>query len=211
MPALLPDMTGKRVIDLGCGEGWLCRLAADQGASDVLGIDPSTRMLALAGDRTSDPRIHYRQSFVEDTYLAPASVDVVVSILALHYVADLAASLRTAASWLGHGGVFVCILEHPNVTAPLPGRELIEKDGRPFAALLHRYFDEGERREHWFVDDVVKYHRGLATILNSVISAGLTLDRVDEPLPSAEARATNPRSRDDLICPRLLAIRAVAA
>lgn len=28
---LLPDFTGKRVLDLGCGYGWHCRYAAEQG------------------------------------------------------------------------------------------------------------------------------------------------------------------------------------
>ena len=43
---LLPPLTGKRVLDLGCGYGWHCRYAAQQGAAKVLGLDASRRMIA---------------------------------------------------------------------------------------------------------------------------------------------------------------------
>ena len=44
--AMLPDLTGKSVIDLGCGYGWFCRAARELGASDVTGVDISEKMLA---------------------------------------------------------------------------------------------------------------------------------------------------------------------
>jgi SAM-dependent methyltransferase len=40
------------VLDLGCGDGWFCRYAAESGVQSVVGIDPSRRMLALARERT---------------------------------------------------------------------------------------------------------------------------------------------------------------
>ncbi|HEY1299762.1 MAG TPA: class I SAM-dependent methyltransferase, partial [Stellaceae bacterium] len=46
--ALLPDLSGASVLDLGCGFGWFCRWARQQGAARVLGIDISRRMLERA-------------------------------------------------------------------------------------------------------------------------------------------------------------------
>lgn len=40
---LLPDFAGKKVLDLGCGYGWHCRYAAEQGAVYVLGTDISKK------------------------------------------------------------------------------------------------------------------------------------------------------------------------
>jgi len=37
--AMLPAIKGLRVVDLGCGFGWFCRWAREQGAATVLGLD----------------------------------------------------------------------------------------------------------------------------------------------------------------------------
>ena len=49
---LLPDFHGKRVLDLGCGFGWHCRYALEQGAISAVGIDISQRMLEDAKSKT---------------------------------------------------------------------------------------------------------------------------------------------------------------
>ncbi|MBM7564179.1 2-polyprenyl-3-methyl-5-hydroxy-6-metoxy-1,4-benzoquinol methylase [Paenibacillus sacheonensis] len=43
---MLPELSGKRVLDIGCGFGWHCRYASEQGAASVVGIDISANMLA---------------------------------------------------------------------------------------------------------------------------------------------------------------------
>jgi ubiquinone/menaquinone biosynthesis C-methylase UbiE len=48
--AMLPDLTGRSVVDLGCGYGWFVRWAREAGADHVLGLDVSEKMLARAGD-----------------------------------------------------------------------------------------------------------------------------------------------------------------
>ena len=48
---LLPDLAGKRVLDLGCGYGWHCQYAAQCGASYVLGLDISEKMLQVAREK----------------------------------------------------------------------------------------------------------------------------------------------------------------
>ena len=48
LKALLPELAGKRVLDLGCGFGWHCRYAAEHGAARVLGTALSQRMLERA-------------------------------------------------------------------------------------------------------------------------------------------------------------------
>src|SRR4051794_13646433 len=56
---LLPVLSGLRVLDLGCGDGDLARWCLERGASIVVGVDLSTRMLGLARERTADARITY--------------------------------------------------------------------------------------------------------------------------------------------------------
>ena len=62
---LFPPLAGKRVLDLGCGYGWHCKYAAEQGAERVLGIDLSRRMLAEAQRRNGDAKIEYRLCGIE--------------------------------------------------------------------------------------------------------------------------------------------------
>ncbi|HEY2551597.1 MAG TPA: class I SAM-dependent methyltransferase, partial [Streptosporangiaceae bacterium] len=37
--AMLPEVSGRRAVDLGCGFGWFCRWARQNGAASVLGLD----------------------------------------------------------------------------------------------------------------------------------------------------------------------------
>lgn len=180
--ARLPQVSGLDVLDIGCGDGALCRDLVGRGASSALGVDPSERMLELAAARTHDPRIHYRRAFAEDLRLERESVDLVVSSLALHYVEDLDTLLGTVSSWLRPDGVIVASMEHPVVTAA-PG-------GVP--GLVDRYAAEGRRDAPWFDTGVIKYHRRVATVLNAVIGAGLRIDGVDEPAPDSAAVAARP-------------------
>jgi ubiquinone/menaquinone biosynthesis C-methylase UbiE len=196
LKGLLPDLTGADVIDLGCGDGTLCRSVAEAGAASVLGVDPSSRMLALATARTDDPRVRYQQGFAEDLRLPPACADLVTSSLALHYVADLAALFGQVATWLRPGGLLVASMEHPAVTASAGAGE----DGDGYAA-------EGVRRSHWYVDGVVKHHRMVSTVVNELLGAGLVLTALAEPVPSPtllEARPDLARHRER---PPLLLIR----
>ena len=74
--ALLPELRGGRVLDLGCGFGWFCRWAAGQGAASVLGVDVSERMLARAAAETQSEAISYRRADLERFDPAPGVFDL---------------------------------------------------------------------------------------------------------------------------------------
>ncbi len=114
---LLPEFHGLRVLDMGCGYGWHCAWAAEQGAASVLGIDLSIRMLEEAERRNANPVISYKRMALEDAAFAPASFDVVLSSLAFHYVRDIEELFRRIHTWLAPGGDFVFSAEHPVFTA----------------------------------------------------------------------------------------------
>src|SRR6266542_7116134 len=69
--ALLPDLRGLDVLDLGCGFGWFCRWGRQQGAAHVVGIDVSERMLARGRTTTQDPAITYTRADMEHLALSP--------------------------------------------------------------------------------------------------------------------------------------------
>ena len=62
---LFPKLQGKKVLDLGCGYGWHCKYAAQMGATEILGIDSSQKMIAKAVADNSDDKIKYNQMIEE--------------------------------------------------------------------------------------------------------------------------------------------------
>jgi SAM-dependent methyltransferase len=143
--AMLPEMPGLRVVDLGCGFGWFCRWAAEQGAASVLGLDLSERMLARARESAAGPAIAYERADLERLELPEGAFDLAYSSLALHYVEDAARLFATVHRALVPGGHFVFSTEHPIYMAPTnPGWELDGEGRRVWP--LNQYLVEGPRR-----------------------------------------------------------------
>lgn len=105
--AMLPDLAGKQVIDLGCGYGWFCRSAREAGAANVLGIDLSEKMLARARELTDDSGISYQRGDLAQLTLHGQTFDLAYSQLALHYLPDLAPLFSTLYQALQPGGWLV--------------------------------------------------------------------------------------------------------
>jgi len=206
--ALLPDLRDKRVLDLGCGFGWHCRYARQQRARSVVGVDVSEKMLARANELTDDPGIAYRRSAIEDVDIPELAFDVVISSLALHYVERFDLACQKVYRALAAGNSFVLSVEHPIFTA-LPGQDWYYGPG---GERLHwpvdNYQAEGIRHTHWMADDIVKYHRTLATYVNTLIDAGFCISRVAEPEPPSEMRAERPGLEDEFRRPMFLLIAA---
>ena len=89
MSKLMPDISGKRVLDLGCGCGVNCLDFVHRGASRVLGVDLSEKMLTVARREANDPRIEYLRMDMSDLSSVKECFDLVYSSLAFHYVEDL--------------------------------------------------------------------------------------------------------------------------
>lgn len=207
--ALLPDVAGRRVLDLGCGAGQLAHHLATAGAAEVVGLDVSERMLALARAEWAHPRVTYRRGALEEVTFPPGRFDLVVSSLVLHYVVDYAGLVRRISGWLAPHGVLVYSTEHPIFTARLPGDGwVLDEEGRRVRWGLDRYAEEGAREETWFVPGVRKVHRTLATLINELVDAGLTVERVVEPIPTEAWLAARPQWRDERRRPMFLLIRA---
>ena len=187
---LLPDLRGLRVLDLGCGFGWFCRFARQQGAASVLGVDVSERMLARAAAETSDDGIRYLRADLEQLTLVPRSFDFAYSSLALHYVENLERLLAQLHAALAAGAAFVFSAEHPIYTAP-PIPAGWTRDGRK-TWPVDRYLDEGPRSTDWLATGVIKQHRTIATYFALLRRTGFAVTHIDEWGPSHEQVAAQP-------------------
>ncbi len=204
--SMLPELAGRRVVDLGCGVGWFSRFAESQSAASVLGIDVSTKMLERARAETGATTVDYRCVDLDQLDLIAHS-DVVFSSLTLHYVRDLDRLLTAIALSMQPGGSLVFSVEHPIYSAPTSQNFVTTDDGDRFWPL-DNYLVEGERVTSWFVDGIVKEHRTVATYVNSVIDAGFALEQIVEWGPTAEDVVARPELADDRHRPWFLLVQA---
>jgi SAM-dependent methyltransferase len=208
--ALLPEPHGRRILDLGCGVGQLAHHLATRGAADVVGVDVSDRMLSMARSEFAHSRLTYTRSAIEHVTFPDARFDLVVSVLALHYVDDYVGLMRRIAGWLTPGGTLVYSIEHPIYTGRVPAGDgwMADGAGQRAAWGLDRYADEGAREETWFVAGVRKVHRTFSTLVNGVLDAGLMLERVVEPMPNERWLRDHPQFADERRRPMFLMVRA---
>ena len=117
MMNLIGDLAGKSVIDVACGEGWLTRHLRKAGASQVVGVDISEEMIALA--RWQEEReplgIEYR---VEDARAtgSPQEFDLCVAnwlLVYAHEREELGVMCRGLVNRIKPGGRFVTLITNP--------------------------------------------------------------------------------------------------
>lgn len=205
--SMLPDVAGRRVVDLGCGFGWFCRWARESGAAQVLGVDLSEKMLERARTQTSDGAVTYATSDLETLSLPDESFDIVYSSLAFHYVHDAARLYAAIQRALVPGGHLVFSTEHPIFMAPSqPGWTAAENGRKTWP--LDGYFREGRRETDWLAPGIVKYHRTIGTTLGLLLQAGFRIRRVEEFCPSSEQIAANPALAEELERPMFLLVAA---
>ncbi len=204
---LLPNFQDLSVLDLGCGYGWHCKYAAEHGAARVLGTDISCRMLETAARRNPAPNIEYRLAAMEELQLPDAGFDVVLSSLAIHYVADYPALVQKISRWLRPGGWLVLSVEHPVFTAYGSQDWYRDERGNILHFPVDRYFQEGQRSAIFLGEPVQKYHRTLTTYLETLLENGFCLRHVVEPQPPADMLGL-PGMADELRRPMMLLISA---
>ncbi len=206
MRALLPDLRGKRVLDLGCGFGWFSRWAREQGAEYVLGLDLSENMLNRARAETNDEDIRYDTADLERLQLDEGTFDLAYSSLAFHYVEDFSRLAATIFRALVPGSSLVFSIEHPIFMAAEQAAWLDVGDRKTWP--VNQYAAEGKRTTDWFANGVVKYHRTIGTTLNGLVDAGFTIARVIEFAPSAAQVAANPDLAEEADRPMMLIVKA---
>lgn len=205
--SILPDLQGKRVVDLGCGYGWFCRSARDQGAVSVLGLDVSEKMLGKAQSMTQDAGIEYRQQDLEQLQLPQASFDIAYSSLTLHYIEDLARLFATVYQALAAGGQFIFTAEHPIYTAPQHQGWWVDQNGQK-SWPVNGYQQEGQRISNWLADGVIKQHRTLGSYVNLLNRQGFVISYLNEWGPSAQQIAENPALDEEKERPMIFILAA---
>jgi 2-polyprenyl-3-methyl-5-hydroxy-6-metoxy-1,4-benzoquinol methylase len=164
-----------KVLDAGCGEGWLARSLSEQGI-DVVGFDGSAPLVerATAAGGGSFQVVTY-EAFSETPAQVGADFDVVIFNFSL-FTEDITPLLRAAAKTLRIGGALIIQTIHP----------FNDATSEPYvdAWRLETFASMGEE----FRAPMPWYFRTMTSWLRSVTDAGLKFDRLREPINAATGR-----------------------
>jgi ubiquinone/menaquinone biosynthesis C-methylase UbiE len=100
-----------RVLDVGCGTGYLLRLLARQWpeASELAGLDPAPSMIEAAAASADDPRLRFSVGTAERLPFPDGSFDLVVTTTSFDHWSDQPAGLRECARVLAPGGHLILV------------------------------------------------------------------------------------------------------
>ena len=91
------DMRGRRVVDVGCGDGtYTALLGHESGAASVLGIDPAQAAVTVARSRPAPATVSFRHGTAATLIAEGAVFDVAVYRGVIHHVADPAGEIQAA-------------------------------------------------------------------------------------------------------------------
>lgn len=203
---MLPDFIDKDVLDLGCGFGWHCRYAIENGAKSVIGIDLSEKMLEKAREINNMEGIEYVRKALEDVEYPAEKFDVILSSLTFHYIESFDLITEKIYKWLKPKGHFVFSVEHPVFTAEGTQDWAYGTDGEKQHWPVDNYFIEGKRNTTFLGENVVKYHRTLTSYLNALLKQGFKIKEVIEAEPSEEMLKEFSEMKEELRRPMMLLI-----
>jgi SAM-dependent methyltransferase len=209
LPLAAEQLAGaRRVLDLGCGEGQIARLAVAGGATEVVGIDPSAAQIGEASRRGGGVR--YVRGGAERLPFPAASFDVVVTCLVLEHVPDLDAAVGEVARVLAPAGRFVLFTNHPLFQTPGSGwidDQILDPPEQYWR--VGPYLPETVSVEE--VDAQVSlpfFHRPLGRYVNVLADRRLLVTHMGEPAPPPGFLAQAPEYAGAATIPRLLLLRA---
>jgi SAM-dependent methyltransferase len=205
---LIGSVRGLRVLDLGCGAASFGRTLLDLGCRSYFGIDASLNMVAAARQTLQATPGLVHQETIEQFVAEPASVDLVTSRLALHYVEHLAPVFRQVRQALAPGGRFIFSVEHPVITSCARGWD----SRQPRSDwLVDDYFITGRRETDWLGERVVKYHRTIEDYVRLVQESAFRLDRLSEARPRLDKFVSEVEFRRRARIPMFLILAAAAS
>lgn len=109
---IIGDVKGKTLYDLGCGNGYLSRKFAKEGAR-VSASDASTKLITIAKDKYQDLLITYSvHDALDFSRYKDKQFDVVIMNMVIQYIQDLPILFTGISRVLKSGGIFACSLNH---------------------------------------------------------------------------------------------------
>ncbi|MEU5865806.1 class I SAM-dependent methyltransferase [Nonomuraea sp. NPDC047529] len=199
-PAMLElagDVTGRRVLDAGCGSGPLFAELRDRGAV-VTGVDASAGMLELARRRLGADADLRVADLGSPLPLPDGEFDDVIASLVLHYLEDWGPALAELRRVLKPGGRLLVSVDHPFVSTLV----------KHMAGERPVYFGTRDRVEEWTMGGQTArmrfWDRPLHAMSEAFTEAGFRISVISEPPAAPEARELFPEEFREITGTRFL-------
>ena len=180
---LVGDLTRRRILDLGCGDGAFGREALSKGCRSYLGVEGSQNMVRAAEQTLTDTSGAVVHAAIEEWTYPVEAFDLVLSRLVFHYIEDVNSLFDVLFRSLAPGGQLVFSVEHPVITSSDSAWRGV---GRRQDWVVDNYFNTGQRITSWMGGQVVKYHRTVENYFVALQRAGFVVDSLREAEPSRE-------------------------
>lgn len=208
---LIPDVKGKRILDLGCGYGENDKYCIGLRAKEILGIDISKHMIKIAKENNNDENIKYKVMAMENINEIEEKFDIVISSLAFHYVKDYEKLINDIYNLLNDDGILIFSIDHPLRIASKfetwMKKNYTKINGKWFL-LVSDYNREGIREKEWNGVMVKRYHRNFSSLINGLVNSGFKIDKILEPIPDEKAIKIIPKYINQYDRPYFLFVRA---
>jgi SAM-dependent methyltransferase len=205
LPLAARELAGAAtVLDVGCGDGQVSRLAAKLGAA-VIGIDPTWNCVRVADERGTT----VARAGAAALPFAEGSFDAVVACLVFEHIRDVDDAIAEVSRVLRPGGRFCFFLNHPLLQTPNSGwidDQFLDPPEQYWR--IGEYLVENETIEEVEKDVFIPFiHRPLSRYVNTLAEHGLLLERMEEPAPPAGFLAKADEYMLASTIPRLLYLR----
>ncbi len=195
---LCGDVSGLKVLDIGCGNGRFCQFLADRGA-DCFGIDVVPSFVQAAS------KLEIGNFALGDGAHLPFrtnSFDVVISYLSILDIEDYQSAIREMSRVLLPGGRCIVANVHPMVSS-IPGW-VKDEAGNKLHWRIDRYFEERGEVAEWSGIRVFNWHRPQEAYFRAFLESGFSLTKLIEPKPTEEQAKVRPAIADNLRVPNFI-------
>lgn len=195
----LGDIHGKRILDAGCGDGYLSRKLARLGAT-ITAVELSQGMLSFALNEQKHEILditYYNADITSLSFLPDHSFDMVITNNVIQDVEDYEGAFREFSRLLQNGGIYLQIINHPCFLTPVWGW-VRDDNGNRLHWKVDYYFRRGPQLLSWRsetnMEPTISWHRTLGDIVNTLISYGFRITRLIEPEPPESWLDTHPQA-----------------
>lgn len=180
---LIGSFQDSSILDLGCGDASFGKELLHLGAKKYTGVEGSEQMVEMARSNILGQNGEIHLETMESYNYPIEAFDLVTSRFAIHYVSDIDRLFQNVHKTLKENGRFAFSIQHPLTTSSFASKQSGDKRGN---WIVDGYFCEGERKEPWIDQIVVKYHRTIEHYFIALKQAGFSVLDLREGTPKRE-------------------------